>query len=129
MSLTFPSLLAALTPTGGMCIPVYMSSAYQSKLNIYLAFGFYAGLNILAFVFIFFTVPETMYYLWLTIWISNILTVLRQRTLEELDYIFGVSTRRLAAYQIRTWLPWFFRKFILLQRNAQLKPLYSLEVL
>lgn len=41
LSLTFPSLLKALGPTG--------------------AFGFYAGLNMLAFVVIFFIVPETMY--------------------------------------------------------------------
>jgi hypothetical protein len=39
LSLTFPSLLAKLGPTG--------------------AFGFYAGLNIVAFIVIFFIVPET----------------------------------------------------------------------
>lgn len=43
LSLTFPSLLKALGPTG--------------------AFGFYAGLNMLAFVVIFFIIPETMYAL------------------------------------------------------------------
>lgn len=41
LSLTFPSLLKGLGPTG--------------------AFGFYAGLNMFAFVVIFFIVPETMY--------------------------------------------------------------------
>lgn len=40
LTLTFPSLLANITPTG--------------------AFAFYAGLNVLAFVMIFFLVPETM---------------------------------------------------------------------
>jgi hypothetical protein len=39
--LTFPSILAKITPTG--------------------AFALYAGLNVLAFVMIFFLVPETMY--------------------------------------------------------------------
>ena len=39
LSLTFPSLLARLGATG--------------------AFGFYAGLNIVAFIVIFFIVPET----------------------------------------------------------------------
>jgi MFS family permease len=43
LSLTFPSLLDKLGPTG--------------------AFGFYAGLNMLAFVVIFFIVPETKYVL------------------------------------------------------------------
>ncbi|KIN03084.1 hypothetical protein OIDMADRAFT_160645 [Oidiodendron maius Zn] len=90
LGLTFPSLLKGLTPTG--------------------AFGFYAGLNMVAFVVIFFCLPET-----------------KQRTLEELDYIFGVPTRRHAAYQVRTWLPWFIKRYILFQGNATLKPLYVLE--
>jgi hypothetical protein len=41
LGLTFPSLLRGITPTG--------------------AFGFYAGLNMLAFVVIFFALPETKY--------------------------------------------------------------------
>lgn len=45
LSLTFPSLLAAITPTGAFC--------------------FYAGLNLLAFVMIFFLVPETRVRLYL----------------------------------------------------------------
>jgi hypothetical protein len=51
----------------------------------------------------------------------------RQRTLEELDYIFGVPTRRHAAYQTRTWLPWFIKRYVLFQRKAYLEPLYHLE--
>ncbi|KAF2642338.1 hypothetical protein P280DRAFT_540157 [Massarina eburnea CBS 473.64] len=88
--LTFPSLLAKITPTG--------------------AFAFYAGLNVLAFVMIFFLVPETM-----------------QRTLEELDFIFSVPTRRHMAYQIRCWLPWWIKRYVLFQRKAKLEPLYHLE--
>ncbi|GKT96500.1 sugar transporter [Colletotrichum tofieldiae] len=90
LTLTFPELLHRIGPTG--------------------AFGLYAGLNMLAFVVIFFLIPET-----------------KQRTLEELDYIFGVPTHRHAAYQIWTWLPWFARRYVLLQRNAKLEPLYHLE--
>ncbi|KAM0511454.1 hypothetical protein ACHAPE_009893 [Trichoderma viride] len=90
LSLTFPSLLKALGPTG--------------------AFGFYAGLNMLAFVVIFFIVPETM-----------------KRTLEELDFIFGVPTRRHISYQVGTWLPWFIKKYIFFQRKAKLEPLYKLD--
>ncbi|KZL80871.1 sugar transporter [Colletotrichum incanum] len=74
------------------------------------AFGLYAGLNMVAFIVIFLLIPET-----------------KQRTLEELDYIFGVPTRRHVAYQIRTWLPWVVRRYLLLQKNAKLKPLYHLE--
>ncbi|KAL1849659.1 hypothetical protein VTK73DRAFT_9832 [Phialemonium thermophilum] len=90
LSLTFPSLLAKLGPTG--------------------AFGFYAGLNIVAFIVIFFIVPET-----------------KQHTLEELDYIFGVPTRRHVAYQVRVWLPWWIKRYLFFQKNAKLEPLYHLE--
>ncbi|KXH60804.1 hypothetical protein CSAL01_06945 [Colletotrichum salicis] len=74
LTLTFPELLHKIGPTGSFC--------------------FYAGLNLLAFIVIFFLIPET-----------------KQRTLEELNYIFGVPTRRHAAYQ----------------RNAELEPLHHLE--
>ncbi|KAG8408620.1 hypothetical protein J3458_019645 [Metarhizium acridum] len=90
LSLTFPSLLNKITPTG--------------------AFGFYAGLNILAFLVIFFIVPET-----------------KKRTLEELDYIFSVPTRRHVSYQLGTWLPWWFKRYVLFQRSAKLEPLYAIE--
>ncbi|KAF8849552.1 hypothetical protein BDZ45DRAFT_604243 [Acephala macrosclerotiorum] len=90
LGLTFPSLLAGITPTG--------------------AFGFYAGLNMLAFVIIFFFLPET-----------------KQRTLEELDYIFGVPTRRHASYYAFTWFPWAVKRYLFFQRKAQLEPLYHLE--
>jgi hypothetical protein len=96
-----------------------------------LAFGFYAGLNMIAFIVIFFFLPETKYVFtfcpeeykanWLTI------SFTRQRTLEELDYTFGVPTRRHVAYQARTWLPWFIRRYLFLQGKAQLEPLYHLE--
>ncbi|KFY87694.1 hypothetical protein V500_06819 [Pseudogymnoascus sp. VKM F-4518 (FW-2643)] len=90
LGLTFPSILSGMGPTGAFC--------------------FYAGLNMVAFVIIFFFLPET-----------------KQRTLEELDYIFGVPTRRHAAYQTRTWLPWFIKRYILFQSKARLEPLYHLE--
>lgn len=51
----------------------------------------------------------------------------RQRTLEELDYIFGVPTRRHAAYQVRTWLPWVVNRYLFFQKDAKLEPLYHLE--
>lgn len=53
------------------------------------------------------------------------LTRQRQRTLEELDYIFGVPTRRQVAYQIRTWLPWAGKRHLFFQRGARLEPLYD----
>lgn len=74
------------------------------------AFGMYAGFNIVALVFIFLWVPETM-----------------QRTLEELDYVFAVPVRRFASYQCFTVLPWFIKRWVFFQRNAVCPPLYTFE--
>ncbi|KAL8893487.1 MAG: hypothetical protein Q9192_005214, partial [Flavoplaca navasiana] len=63
LTVVYPKLSDALTPTG--------------------AIGFFAGLNIIAFLMIFLWVPET-----------------KQRTLEELDYIFAVPTRKHMHYQV-----------------------------
>lgn len=88
LSLTFPRMLRAMTPTG--------------------AFGFYAGMNLVALALIFFFMPET-----------------KQKSLEELDYVFGISTRVHANYQLRTVLPWGFRRYVLLQKDAICPPLYK----
>jgi len=90
LSLTFPKLLATFTPTG--------------------AFGFYAALNVTAFVLIFFWVPET-----------------KQRTLEELDYIFAVPTRTHAKYQLTKTLPYWFKRYVFMSESAVLEPLYHFE--
>lgn len=90
LSLTWPRMKIAMTPTG--------------------AFGFYAGLNVIATVMIFFLLPET-----------------KQLTLEELDYVFGVPMSKHASYQGSTWLPWFIKRYIFRRKDAQLKPLYNLD--
>lgn len=109
LSLTFPSLLDKITPTG--------------------AFGFYAGLNVLAFLVIFLIVPETKYVSSGVYSITTrcVLTYDRKRTLEELDYIFSVPTRRHISYQLGTWLPWWFKRYVLFNRKVQLEPLYALQ--
>ncbi|KAI1256243.1 hypothetical protein MGN70_002406 [Eutypa lata] len=88
LSITFPFLLERLDTIG--------------------AFGLYAGFNAVAFVMIFFLVPET-----------------KQRTLEELDYIFAVPATKFANYQITKAAPWWFKRYVFFQRNAVLKPLYQ----
>jgi MFS family permease len=70
------------------------------------AFGCYAAFNVVALVMIFFWVPET-----------------KQKTLEELDHVFSVPTTKFASYQLREVLPWWFKRWVLFQRDAQLKPL------
>ncbi|KAI0179707.1 hypothetical protein GGR52DRAFT_578273 [Hypoxylon sp. FL1284] len=74
------------------------------------AFSLYAGLNLVSFIGIFLIVPET-----------------KQRTLEELDYIFSVPTRKHIKYQVHTFLPWWMKRYVLFRRDATLKPLYHLE--
>ncbi|KAF2173431.1 hypothetical protein M409DRAFT_61842 [Zasmidium cellare ATCC 36951] len=70
-------------------------------------FGFYGGLNTLALVLIFFFVPET-----------------KQRSLEELEYVFEISTSRHAAFQVQEQLPWWFRRWILRRRGEAEPQLY-----
>ncbi|MCJ1364975.1 hypothetical protein MMC16_004093 [Acarospora aff. strigata] len=74
------------------------------------AFGFYAFLNVTALVMIFFWVPET-----------------KQRTLEELDYIFAVPTRTHMHYQLTKALPYWINKYLLRRKNVKLEPLYHFE--
>jgi MFS family permease len=71
------------------------------------SFAFYAGTNVLALILIFFWVPET-----------------KQRTLEELDYIFSISTNRHARYQLQEVLPWSFKRYILRRKNLVEPRLY-----
>ncbi|KAF5361194.1 hypothetical protein D9758_009026 [Tetrapyrgos nigripes] len=89
LSITFPRMLDALSPTG--------------------AFGFYAGLNVVALVMIFFLLPET-----------------KQRTLEELDYVFGVPTRKHVSYQAKVFLPYWIKRWVLRQK-VELTPLYNFD--
>lgn len=73
-------------------------------------FGFYAGLNFLAFWMIFFWLPET-----------------KQRTLEELDYIFAVPTRTHMKYQVTQAAPHFIKKHILRRKGLVEPQLYKFE--
>ncbi|KAL1624233.1 hypothetical protein SLS54_004163 [Diplodia seriata] len=68
------------------------------------------GLNVVAFFMIFLFVPET-----------------KQRTLEELDYIFAVPVRKFISYQLNTALPWWIKRYVLFQKNAKLEPLYHFD--
>lgn len=90
LSITFPRMLAALTPTG--------------------AFGLYAGFNIIALVMIFLFVPET-----------------KQRTLEELDYIFAIPQRTFMRHQVFTVLPWWIKTWILRKKIGPCPALWSFE--
>lgn len=84
--------------------------AILKALGVVGAFCLYAGFNLVSFVLIVLCVPET-----------------KQRTLEELDYVFAVPTRIFIKYQVKTWLPWFIKRHVLFNREAKLEPLYHFD--
>jgi hypothetical protein len=50
----------------------------------------------------------------------------KQRTLEELDYVFGVPTRTHMKYQATKNLPWWFKTYVLRRKGLQKPLLYKL---
>jgi hypothetical protein len=90
VSITFPRQLAAFGVQG--------------------AFGFYAGMNAIAFVMIFLCLYET-----------------KQRSLEQLDYVFGVPIHKHAQYQVTKVLPWWIRRYIFQRKGAECPELYRFE--
>ena len=82
LSLTFPRMQApdVMGPTG--------------------AFGFYAGLNLVAWLMIFCFVRET-----------------KQLTLEELDQVFSVPTAQFIRYEASVRVPWFLKRYLLFRRG------------
>ncbi|KAJ3540182.1 hypothetical protein NM208_g5171 [Fusarium decemcellulare] len=85
LSLTFPRMQTVMTPTG--------------------AFGFYAGLNFIAWIMIFCFVRET-----------------KQMTLEELDQVFSVPTKSFLSYELRVWLPYIIKRHILRKNIPKPQP-------
>jgi MFS family permease len=72
------------------------------------AFGFYAAMNLIAFFMIFLWLPET-----------------KQRSLEELDYVFGVSTRRHMSFQVKEVAPWWIKTYVLRRKGLTVPQLYK----
>ena len=50
----------------------------------------------------------------------------KQRTLEELDYVFGVPTRTHMKYQAGKNLPWWFKTYVLRRKGLPKPQLYKL---
>ncbi|KAJ4322469.1 hypothetical protein N0V84_004825 [Fusarium piperis] len=86
LGLTFPKMQDVMTPTG--------------------AFGFYAGLNLIAWVMIFCFVRET-----------------KQMTLEEIDQVFSVPTKSFISYETRVWLPYFIKRHVFRQKIEKPAPI------
>jgi hypothetical protein len=51
----------------------------------------------------------------------------KQRTLEELDYIFAVPTRTHMKYQATQNLPWWFKTYIMRRKGLAKPVLYKLD--
>jgi len=86
LGITLPRMKDAM----GILVRNIYLKALCAFLTCYLqgTFAFYAGITVIAFIMIFLWVPET-----------------KQRTLEELDYIFAVPTRTHMHYQTTKALP------------------------
>ena len=72
------------------------------------AFGFYAALNLIAFFMILAWLPET-----------------KQRSLEELDYVFAVPTRTHMRYQLGQVVPYWFKTTVLRRKGLTSPVLYK----
>jgi hypothetical protein len=73
-------------------------------------FGFYAALNFIAFWMIFWWLPET-----------------KQKTLEELDYVFAVPTRVHMKYQQGQVAPYWVKRYIFRRKGLVEPQLYRQE--
>ncbi|KAK4957158.1 hypothetical protein LTR10_005116 [Elasticomyces elasticus] len=80
--------------------------------------GIFAGLNVVAFVLVFFFVRETAGAAVGGGAFGSMISV----SLEELNYIFGVSTKVHAKYQWRTVLPWAWQYYILRDEDCPDQP-------
>ncbi|ATY63701.1 plastidic glucose transporter 4 [Cordyceps militaris] len=85
LGLTFPRMKTVMTATG--------------------AFGFYAGLNLVAWFMVFCFVRET-----------------KQLTLEEIDQVFSVPTKTFLRYELKEQVPWFIKRYIFFNKSAPRPP-------
>ncbi|KAF4119391.1 Sugar (and other) transporter [Geosmithia morbida] len=88
LSITFPRMQTVMTPTG--------------------AFGFYAGLNLIAWFMIFCFVRET-----------------KQLTLEELDQVFSIPTKEYIHHELTEEVPYFFNRTILRRKVPKPVPIIA----
>jgi hypothetical protein len=51
----------------------------------------------------------------------------KQKTPEELDYIFAVPTRTFMRYQLTKALPYWFKRYVFFNKEARLEPLYKTD--
>lgn len=74
--------------------------------------GIFAALNVVAFFLVFLFVPETAGAA-----IGSSISSLLSVSLEELNYIFSVSTRKHIEYQMHTVVPWAWKYYVRRERG------------
>ena len=47
----------------------------------------------------------------------------KQITLEEIDQVFSVPTKDFLSYELKVWLPWFLRRYVLFQKIPKPPPI------
>jgi hypothetical protein len=132
LSITFPRMLGNLGPTGGMSNcnstsfnPLTYSSRFSFRLLCWperccfhhdiLPRAWYVSHS----HYVYFTTSQTN--------LSPFHVETKQRTLEELDYVFAVPTSRHMSYQANTWLPYFIKRWVFFRKDAKLTPLYNFD--
>jgi hypothetical protein len=103
LGVTFPRIIATFTPQGGKRWSRFVLLPKIELVFFFKAFGFYAGLNLIALIMIYFLMPETM-----------------QRTLEGLDYVFAVPTSKHISYQAKTFLSYYIKQYVFFRKNKKL---------
>jgi len=67
------------------------------------------------------TLEVISFTLTVPIWFLSIIRV------QELDYVFAVPTHKHVHYQVTKFLPYWIKRWILLQKDAKLESLYDFE--
>ncbi|KAG5980271.1 hypothetical protein E4U43_006761 [Claviceps pusilla] len=52
----------------------------------------------------------------------------KQLTLEEIDQVFSVPTKKFLHYETTVWLPWVVKRYVLMQKIARPPPLMEKAV-
>ncbi|WPH00120.1 Hypothetical protein R9X50_00294300 [Acrodontium crateriforme] len=79
--------------------------------------GIFAFFNVVSFVLVFFFVRETA-----SAAVGGRFGSLVSVSLEELNYLFAVSTARHAAYQVKTVLPWAWKAYVKRDPQCSVQP-------
>ncbi|KAI1845763.1 hypothetical protein JX266_008128 [Neoarthrinium moseri] len=83
-----------------------------SKISYPGTLGLFAGMSVLAFILVFLFVEET-----------------KQKSLEDLDFVFGVPKTQFVRFQVFKYLPWIFQQYLPWYFNDYLPYLIRLRFL